>query len=135
MTDIVQLDINAVYAAWRSYLLEHSDAKHFGTVNNQTVAEFPFASLILIGRPTNFTDLVNNEHTIDLTFQTDCYSTSSYSSLYGMDNACWQFFSNLGFQRVGDSTLIEADKNLYRITSRFTLQNFTGRFLNEIQDP
>ena len=133
MTDTVSFDMDALYGAWRAYLLENSGAKYFGMANDQSVAGFPCAVLTMIGRPTNFTDLLNNEHTIDLTFQTDCYiNAPEYSSVYDMDNACWQFFSNLGFRRMGDSVLSVVDKLVYRVTSRFTLTNFTGRFLNEI---
>ena len=133
MTEVIRLDIGSIYESWRTYLLENSGAKYFGMANDQYVADFPCAVLTLIGRPTNFTDLLNNEHTIDLTFQTDCYiNAPEYTTLYAMDDACWEFFNNLGFRRMGDNALTSVDKNLYRITSRFTLQNFTGRFLNEI---
>lgn len=134
MADVVKFDLDKIYTAWRAYMLANSEAKHFGMVNDQTVAQFPFATLTLIGRPTNVTDLLNNEATVDLTFQTDCYiAKQRYDSLYTMDDACWQFFNNLGFQRVGDNAITAVDKSVYRISSRFMLQNFNGRFLNEIQ--
>lgn len=133
MADIVQIDLERVYEAWREYLLAHSDTLHFGTINDQSVAEFPYATLLLIGRPTNVTDLLNNEATVDLTYQTDCYSdTTEFTSLYAMDNACWEFFNELGFRRMGDSTIMAVDKTVYRISSRFQLRNFAGRFLKEI---
>ena len=133
MADIVQLDLEKIYEAWREYLLANSEAKHFGMINDQSVAKFPYATLVLIGRPTSVTDLQNNEATVDLTFQTDCYIDSTeYTSLYAMDDACWQFFNNLGFHRMGDNQLIAVDKTVYRITSRFTLRNYAGRFLTDI---
>lgn len=133
MADTVQLDLDAVYVAWREFMLENSEVKHFGMISDQSVADFPYATLMLIGRPTNVTDLLNNEATIDLTFQTDCYIDSTeHTTLYAMDDACWQFFNNLGFRKMGDSAFSAVDKNVYRISSRFQLSNFNGKFLNEL---
>lgn len=136
MADVVTVDINQIYKAWRGFLQYHSVAKHFGMFNDKSVAEFPYCSLSLIGRPTNVTDLSNYEVTVDLTFQTDCYiDTSKISDLYVMDDACWQFFNELGFRRMGDSALSVVDNsNVKRITSRFTMRNFGGRFLKDISN-
>ena len=134
MADVIAVDINKIYKAWRAYLLEHSGAQHFGMVNDKSVAEFPYANLMMIGRPTNVTDLENHEVTVDLSFQTDCYTDSEkILTLYEMDSACWEFFQELGFRRMGDSTMsVISNSNVKRITSRFTLRNFNGRFLKEI---
>ena len=72
MAEVIAIDLDGIYRAWRSYLVEHSDARHFGMVNDKSVAEFPYANLQMLGRPTNVTDLENHECTVDLTFQTDC---------------------------------------------------------------
>ena len=135
MAEIIAVDLDKIYKAWRVYLLEHSGAKHFGMVNDQSVAEFPYANLMMVGRPTNVTDLENHEITVDLSFQTDCYSDSQkVSMLYEMDNACWEFFQELGFRRMGDATLsVVSYSNVKRLTSRFTLRNFGGRFLKDIE--
>lgn len=134
MSNVVQLDIDAVYKAWRAYMLANSEASHFGMFNDKSVAEFPYATLQLVGRPTNTTDLLNFEYTVDLTFQTDCYiDTNKISKLYAMDDACWGFFNELGFRKTGDSALSEVqNSNVKRLTSRFTLRNFAGRFLKDI---
>ena len=134
MADVISIDLDAIYVAWRSYLLEHSGAKHFGMVNDKSVAQFPYANLMMIGRPTNVTDLENHEITVDLSFQTDCYTDSEkILTLYDMDDACWEFFQELGFRRMGDATLsVVSNSNVKRLTSRFTLRNFNGRFLKEV---
>ena len=135
MADVVAVDIDKIYKAWRAYLIEHSVAEHFGTDSDKSVAEFPYANLMMLGRPTNVTDLENHEVTVDLTFQTDCYiDTNKVTSLYGMDTACWEFFQELGFKRMGDSTPSKvSNSNVRRISSRFTLRNFNGRFLKDIE--
>ena len=132
----VTVDINQIYKAWRGFLTNHSVAKHFGMFNDKSVAEFPYCALTLVGRPTNVTDLSNYEVTVDLTFQTDCYiDNSKISDLYVMDDACWEFFNELGFRRMGDSALSVVDNsNVKRITSRFTMRNFAGRFLKDISN-
>lgn len=132
----VTVDINQIYKAWRGYLIEHSVAEHFGMFNDKSVAEFPYCALSLVGKPTNVTDLSNYEVTVDLTLQTDCYiDNSKISDLYVMDDACWTFFNELGFRRMGDSALSVVDNsNVKRITSRFTMRNFTGRFLKDISN-
>lgn len=134
MADVVTFDQNEVYRAWRQYLLDHSDAKYFGVVNDKSVARFPYSNLMMTGRPTNVTDLENHEITVDLTYQTDSYTDSNdISILYGIDDACWEFFQELGFRRMGDSMVTEiSNSNVKRITSRFTLRNFNGRFLKEL---
>lgn len=130
----VTVDLNKIYGAWRGFLLEHSSAKHFGMFNDKSVAEFPYCALTLVGKPTNRTDLSNYEVTVDLTLQTDCYIDSSkISELYVMDDACWEFFNKLGLRRMGDSALSNVDNsNVKRLTSRFTMRNFTGEFLVDI---
>lgn len=132
----VTVDINQIYKAWRGFLINHSVAKHFGMFNDKSVAEFPYCALTLVGKPTNVTDLSNYEVTVDLTLQTDCYiDNSKISELYVMDDACWQFFNELGFRRMGDSALSVVDNsNVKRITSRFTMRNFAGRFLKDISN-
>lgn len=132
----VTVDINQIYKAWRGFLTNHSVAKRFGMFNDKSVAEFPYCALTLVGKPTNVTDLSNYEVTVDLTFQTDCYiDNSKISELYVMDDACWQFFNELGFRRMGDSALSVVDNsNVKRITSRFTMRNFAGRFLKDISN-
>lgn len=136
MADVVTVDLNQIYGAWRGFLIEHSVAEHFGMFNDKSVAEFPYCALSLVGRPTNVTDLTNYEVTVDLTLQTDCYiDTSKISDLYVMDDACWQFFNELGFRRMGDSAMTVVDNsNVKRITSRFTMRNFAGRFLKDISN-
>lgn len=132
----VTVDINQIYKAWRNFLLNHSTAEHFGMFNDKSVAEFPYCALTLVGKPTNVTDLSNYEVTVDLTLQTDCYiDNSKISDLYVMDDACWEFFNELGFRRMGDSALSVVDNsNVKRITSRFTMRNFAGRFLKDISN-
>ena len=134
MADVSAIDLDEIYRAWRAYLLEHSGAKHFGMFNDKSVANFPYANLMMVGRPTNVTDLENHEATVDLTFQTDCYIDSNkIMSLYEMDTACWEFFNELGFRRMGDATPSTiSNSNVKRLTSRFTLRNFNGRFLKPI---
>ena len=136
MADVIAINLDQIYRAWRSYLLSHSDARHFGMVNDKSVAEFPYANLMMLGRPTNATDLEGNECTIDLTFQTDCYVDSkNVLTLYGMDDACWEFFQELGFRRMGDSSLsVVSNSNVKRLTSRFTFRNFNGVFRVDLSE-
>ena len=134
MSDVIKIDQNKIYKAWRQYLLDHSNAKHFGVINDKSVAQFPYSNLMIVGRPTDVTDLENHEITVDLTYQTDNYTDSNdITVLYDIDDACWEFFQELGFRRMGDSALSEvSNSNVKRLTSRFYLQNFNGRFLKEL---
>lgn len=134
MADVIKIDQDKIYTKWREYLLAHSGAKHFGVVSDKSVAQFPYSNLMMVGRPTNVTDLENHEVTVDLTYQTDSYTDSKkISILYEIDDACWEFFNELGFRRMGDSMVSEvSNSNVKRITSRFTLRNFNGRFLKNL---
>lgn len=132
---VVQLDRDALYRAWRAYMLDHSVAKNFGAFNDKSVASFPYATLTIVGMPTNVTDFQNYEYTTNLTIQTDCYIDSmKILDLFGMDNACWEFFNSLGFHRTGDSVPSTVqDSNVKRITSRFAMRNFAGKFLIDLE--
>lgn len=136
MADIVNVDLDALYRAWRLYMKEHSNAKYFGVDNDLTKAKFPYANFQMVGRPTNTSDLENHEITVDLTIQTDCYiDKQKPTELYEMDNACWSFFQELGFRRMGNSTITDVQNmNVKRIISRFFLRNFAGRYLKELTD-
>ena len=134
MSNTVQLDGDALYRAWRNYLTEHSVAKYFGAFDERTQSKFPFASLTIVGTPTNVTDLQNYEYTVDLTVQTDCYIDSDkISTLYGMDDANREFFNSLGFRKIGDSIPSQVNgSNVKRITSRYSMRNFSGKFLIDL---
>ena len=134
---VIEIDLNKLYKAWRKYMLEHSDAAHFGMINDKTVAEFPYSNMAMLGRPTDAATLTNEECTVDLTVQTDNYidNPQKILSLHGMDDACWAFFQMLGFKRMGDSTPTPvSNSNVTRITSRFTMRNFPGYFLVDLDD-
>ena len=135
MADIVNVDMDTIYRAWRLYVKGNSKAKYFGTDNDLTKAKFPYANLMLVGKPTDKKDLENHEITVDLTLQTDCYIDKQVlSDLYDMDDACWAFFQELGFSRMGNTALTDVQNmNVKRIISRFTLRNFNGRFLRVLE--
>lgn len=137
MSNTVQLDRDKLYKAWRAYMLEHSIAENFGAFDDGTVVKFPYATLTIVGMPTNATDFQNYEYTVNLTVQTDCYIDSmKISDLFDMDAACWDFFNSLGFRRMGDSTPSKVpNSSVKRITSRFTMNNFAGKFLISIEPP
>lgn len=134
MSNIVQLDKDALYKAWRKYLLEHTVCRDFGAFDDKSVAKFPYAVLTMVGMPTNVTDLGNYEYTVDLTVQTDVYiDTMKILDLFGMDEACSEFFNMLGFRKTGDSIPSSVqNSNVKRITSRFQMRNFAGKFLIEL---
>lgn len=134
MSEIVEIDIDALYSAWRTFMLANSKAKHFGMFNDQSQAEFPYSNLMVIGMPTAAADLENTEHTVNLSVQVDNYIDSmKILDLYGMDKACWMFFQHLGFRKMGDSVPTQIqNSNVKRITSRYTIENFTGTYLNEL---
>lgn len=131
MIEALHIDLNEIYKAWKAYLEEHSGAKNFGMVNDGTVAKFPYANLQMIGDSTNITDVSGDECTINLTFQTDVYIDNEkyYSLLYPMDEACRDFFVNLGFRKVGDSMPMNAN-GITRLTSRFNLSHYNGNLDN-----
>ena len=137
MSNIVELDRDKLYKAWRAHMLEHSVAQNFGAFDDGTVAKFPYATLTIVGMPTNVTDFQNYEYTVNLTVQTDCYIDSmKISDLFDMDTACWEFFNSLGFNRTGDSIPSKIqNSSVKRITSRFTMFNFAGKFLISIDLP
>lgn len=131
---MIEVNFEQIYESWRAYLLENSPAEHFGVIFNPSKqAEFPYANLSLVGRPTNGGDLEGDEMSVDLTF--DCQSfinNNKYMTLYAIDRANAEFFLGLGFRRIGDSQITRVSNTVTQIMSRFTLTNFTGEFLRDL---
>jgi hypothetical protein len=129
----VKFDVDKIYRAWREYLLNHSVCRNFAAFNDNSVAKCPASSIELIGSPTAESDLRNNEHTVNLSFKTTCaINNEKITQLYGMNDACRDFFNQLGFRQFGESVIQTNDNNIHEITSRFILRNFTGDFLIEL---
>ena len=126
----VEVDIDRFYVAWRQYLLANSEAKYFGMVYDPTKpAKFPYANIRMISRPRVGSDLQGEESSITLTFETEAYIKSdNFLTLYNIDTASADFFIELGFARVGDSQILKVSDTVTKITSRFTLRNYTDGF-------
>ena len=133
---IVEFSTEDIYEAWRSYLLANSSAKYFGMVYDATrQAKFPYANFRVIGRPTAGGDLDGNEASVNLTVETEAYiNNNKYTTLYDIDTASANFFNELGFRRVGDSEPLKVSDTVTKIQSRFTLVNFCGFFLKDINN-
>ena len=134
MPRTITVDLNAIYAAWRIYLIAHSKAEHFGMVYDSTQqAKFPYANLMMINRPTNGSDLGGDEASITLTFETEAYINSNkYLTLYEIDTASANFFSELGFRRIGDTQLLKVSGTVTKVVSRFVMTHYCGSFLKEL---
>ena len=134
MASIVEIDVDNVYRAWRNYIMRYTTTTRFGMVFDPTrQADFPYANLRLIGRPTSGGDLEGDEASVTLTYEAEGYiNNERYLDLYGIDTASAKFFAELGFRRIGDSQVIKVSDTVTKITSRFTLANFCGSFLKEL---
>jgi len=132
---MIEVNFEKIYQAWRTYLLANSQARHFGVIFDPSKqAEFPYANLSFVGRPTDGGDLEGDELSVDLTFDTEAYiNGGKYMTLYNIDDASARFFLELGFRRVGDSQITRVSNTVTRIMSRFTLRNYTGFFLKDIE--
>ena len=127
MADIITVDLNVVYSAWYSFMKTAvPEIKKYGMISDGSVATFPYANLQMIGNPSNIVDLENNECTVNLTFQTDCYvNNQSALTLQKMDDGCRSFFISLGFRKMGDSVW-STTNGITRCTSRFNMPNYNG---------
>lgn len=136
MANVIDFDVNAVYKAWRNYVMGKTTTMHFGMIFDPTrQAEFPYANLKLIGRPKNAGDLEGDEASISLTFEAEAYiNNEKYTDLYRIDNASAKFFTELGFSRVGDSQPIKVSDTVTKITSRFFMPHYSGFFLKKLGD-
>lgn len=132
----IAVDIDAIYASWRRYLLANSKAKEFGMVFDITKqAEFPYANFSLISRSVNGSDLEGDEATITLVFETEAYiKNNKYLLAYGIDTASANFFANLGFQRIGSTQLLRVSDTVTKVTSRFSMAHYNGdNFLTSLE--
>ena len=132
----IQIDVEAIYQAWRAYLLANSKAEHFGMLYDPSKqAKFPYANFRLISHPRNGGDLEGDEATVSITVETEALiNTDKYLTLYNIDNASAQFFANLGFVRVGDSQPIRVSDTVTKIQSRFYMRHYGGAFLIDISN-
>ena len=140
MSYVLNVDQKKIGNAWSKYVNAKTGIKHFGGIpKTGKNAVYPYGNFRIIGRPTNSSDLENNEDSVDLTVQTDIMVSDSGANnnvenvLYSGDNACAEFFNSLGFKRFGDSPVTyNPSTGVKTITSRFIFRNFTGQFLKEI---
>lgn len=135
MPGIIKIDLEKVYGGWRAYLLNNSKAKHFGMLFDPSKqSKFPYANLKLIDRPTGGADLENNEASINVVFETEAYiNNEEIMTLYNIDEASAQFFTELGFKRIsGGNSPVKVSATVTKITSRFSYRNFCGYFLYDL---
>ena len=132
----IHIDVDAIYRAWRTYLLANSPAKYFGMLYDPSKqSKFPYANFRMISRPKNGGDLEGDEATVSLTFETEALiNTDKYLTLYDIDQASADFFASLGFSRVGDSQPIRVSDTVTKIQSRFYMRNYGGAFLIDISN-
>lgn len=136
MPKSLEIDLEKIYSAWRTYLLANSNAKHFGMLFDPTKqAKFPYANLRMMSRSRDGSDFENDEMSIALTFETEAYiNNAELMTLYNIDTVSADFFIELGFRRIGDSAVIRVSDTVTKITSRFYLPHFCGYFLKEIEN-
>lgn len=131
MADILTVDRDALYKAWYNHMKSNvPEIKKYGMITDGAVAKFPYANMQVTGESTAESDLENNECTMNLTIQTDCYvNDQSALTLQKMDDNCRSFFIGLGFRKMGDSVW-STTNGITRSTSRFNMPNFNGVFDN-----
>lgn len=132
MAEILTIDIDAIYRAWREYLIAHTKLRSFGMITDGAIAKFPYGNLRMIGNLTNASDMENNEATWNLSFQTDFFiNTTKLSEIYEMDSVSRQFFVEHGFRKMGESVPQMLNK-VTQLTSRYNMTHYNGVFIQDI---
>lgn len=132
MAEILTIDIDAIYRAWREYLIAHTKLRSFGMITDGAIAKFPYGNLRMIGNLTNASDMENNEATWNLSFQTDFFiNTTKLSEIYEMDSVSRQFFVGHGFRKMGES-VPQMQNKVTQLTSRYNMTHYNGVFIQDI---
>ena len=134
MANVIEFDFDAVYRAWRVYMIRYTETEHYGMLFDPTKqAEFPYANLKVISRPKNGGDLEGDEASISVTIEVEGYiNNTKYNDLYKMDSVSAKFFAELGFGRVGSSEPIKVSETVTKITSRYYMPHYCGFFLRDL---
>lgn len=132
MAEILTIDIDAIYKAWREHLIAHTKLRNFGMITDGAIAKFPYGNLRMIGNLTNASDMENNEATWNLSFQTDFFiNTTKLSEIYEMDSVSRRFFAEHGFRKMGES-VPQMQNKVTQLTSRYNMPHYNGIFIQDI---
>lgn len=132
MAEILTIDIDAIYSAWREYMIAHTNLRNFDMITDGAIAKFPHGNLRMIGNITNASDMENNEATWNLTLQTDfSINSKKLSELYKMDSVSRQFFIEHGFRKMGES-VPQMQNKVTQLTSRYNMTHYNGVFIQDI---
>lgn len=122
MAEYLDNPIEKVYDIWKE-AVSPLVGENYSTDNVLTVAEFPYARLLLMGLPTVVQDLEGNECATAPSFQIESFAkgNKSLSKVYAIDSASHVVMTRMGFRRTyGPSLIANADSNIKRVVSRYT---------------
>ena len=100
---------------------------------SETIAKGKYARLLLMGMPTDRSDLEGNECSVNLSFQTEAFADGIFAQndAYDIDSAIHKCMVGMGFRRTfGPEVLDNIDSRIKRVVSRYG-RVYTGQLLGE----
>ena len=94
---------------------------------SETIAKGKYARLLLLGMPTDRSDLEGDECSVNLSFQTEAFA----DGIFAQNDAYDRCMVGMGFRRTfGPETLDNIDSRIKRVVSRYS-RVYTGQLLGE----
>lgn len=125
--------VEKVFKRWSSAVGSFIGEDNCSMQSSSTVANTPFARMLMIGNPTSRFDLAGDEVSTTLSFSVESYASGTYgiTDAYAIDEVSHQSMIDMGFRRSYGPQLVDnADMSIKRVISRYT-RSYTGLLLNE----
>lgn len=135
MPDTVKNPVLDVYTRWSSAIEPIVGKGNFSMEDSGTLAneKTKYATLIMLGNPTNSGTLEGDESSTIPSFQVDSYArgTKALSTAYAIDDVSHKAMVGMGFRRTyGPEKNSNADSTIKRVVSRYS-RVYTGQLLGE----
>lgn len=135
MPDTVKNPVSSVFERWSAEIQKIVGSGNYSMENSGTLAsgKTKYATLIMMGNPTNSGTLEGHESSTIPSFQVDSYAkgTKALSTAYSIDDASHKAMVSMGFRRTyGPEVIANADSTIKRVVSRYS-RVYTGYLLGE----
>lgn len=135
MPNTVKNPVSDVFERWGAEIQKVVGAGNYSMEDSGTLAsgKTKYATLIMLGNPTNSGTLEGDEISTIPSFQVDSYAkgTKALSTAYAIDDASHKAMASAGFRRIyGPEPITNSDSRIKRVVSRYS-RVYTGYLLGE----
>lgn len=135
MPDAVKNPVSDVFERWSAEIQKVVGAGNYSMEDSGTLAsgKTKYATLVMLGNPTNTGTLEGDESSTLPSFQVDSFArgTKGLSIAYDIDDVSHKAMKDMGFERIyGPTQTKNGDSTIKRVVSRYS-RVYTGQLLGE----